>query len=101
MIWQDPNLKPFHEPMIFLNKIPLISKLKLQETIGGGFIGIPDANFAQVEFFTGLERKFRIKKTVFKLGYYACMQGNTFDKSDIRYKIGLNLYDSFRDKWSY
>lgn len=85
----------------FLNKIPLISKLKLEETIGGGFIGIPDANFAQVEFFAGLERKIRIKKTVFKIGYYACMQGNSFNTSNLRYKIGINFYDPFRDKWNY
>ncbi len=85
----------------FLNKIPLINKLKLEETIGGGFLGIPDASFAQVEFFAGLERKIRIKKTIFKIGYYACMQGNSIDKSALRYKIGINFYDPFRDKWTY
>ncbi|MGV3632105.1 MAG: DUF5686 and carboxypeptidase regulatory-like domain-containing protein [Bacteroidota bacterium] len=85
----------------FLNKVWLINKLKLEETIGGGFLTIPDAHFSQVEFFAGLERKFRIKKTIFKLGYYACLQGNTFDKSAIQFKFGINFYDSFLDKWNY
>ncbi len=85
----------------FLNKIWGINRLKLEETIGGGFLAIPEANFSQVEFFAGLERKCRIKKTIFKIGYDACMQGNTFDKAALRFKVGINFYDSFLDKWDY
>lgn len=85
----------------FLNKVPLINKLKLEETIGAAFLGIPDSKFAQAEFYVGLERKVRIKKTIFKIGYYACLQGNTFDKANVRFKIGLNFYDPFLDKWTY
>lgn len=85
----------------FLNKIWLINKLKLEETIGGGFLTIPDAKFSQVEFFAGLERKCRIKKTIFKLGVYACTQDNSFDKGSVTFKFGVNFYDAFMDKWTY
>lgn len=85
----------------FLNKIWLINKLKLEETIGGGMLYIPDANFSQVEFFVGLERKCRIKKTIFKLGLYACSQENTFSKGSVDFKVGVNFYDAFLDKWDY
>lgn len=85
----------------FLNKIWLINKLKLEETVGGGMLMIPDANFSQVEFFVGLERKCRIKKTVFKIGAYACSQGNSFTKASVDFKFGINFYDSFLDKWDY
>ncbi len=85
----------------FLNKIWLINRLKLEESIGGGMLAIPNANFAQVEFFVGLQRMFRIKKSVFKLGIFAVTQSNTFDTASINLKFGFNLYDSFRDKWSY
>lgn len=85
----------------FLNKIWLINKLKLEETIGGGLISIPSSNFAQVEFYAGLERKFRIRKQLFKIGLYAVSQNNSFDKSSIQFKFGINFYNSFNDKWEY
>ena len=90
-----------HSNGYFLNKVWLINRLKLEESIGGGMLAIPDANFAQIEFFVGLQRMFRIKKSVFKLGIFAVTQSNTFDTSSINLKFGFNLYDSFRDKWSY
>ncbi len=85
----------------FLNKVWLINKLKLEETIGGGFLIIPDANFAQVEFYAGLERKFRIRKEVFKLGIYAVTADNTFEKATINFKVGINFFNSFTQKWDY
>ena len=85
----------------FLNKIPLINKLGLEETIGGGALLIPDANFQQVEFYIGLDRTFRIRRQLFKIGFYAVAADNNFGAANIRYKFGINFYDSFRDKWTY
>lgn len=85
----------------FLNKIWLINKLKLEESVGGGMLFIPDAHFAQVEFYVGLERRFRIRGELFKIGVYAITQDNSFDKASINFKIGVNFYNSFRDKWDY
>lgn len=85
----------------FLNKIWLINKLKLEETIGGGMLYIPDAKFAQVEYYMGLERKLRIRRSIFKVGFYAVSADNNLKKANFRFKIGFNFYDSFRGKWSY
>lgn len=85
----------------FLNKIWLINKLGLEETIGGGLLVVPESKFQQVEFYVGLERMLRIKKQIFKLGVYAVASDNNFDKASIRYKIGINFYDSFMRKWDY
>ena len=85
----------------FLNKIWLINRLKLDETIGGGLISIPSANFVQNEFYLGIERKMRIKKTIFKIGVYAVTKQNNFDGNHLNFKIGINYYDSFSDKWEY
>jgi hypothetical protein len=90
-----------HFEGFFLNKIWLINKLKLAESIGGGAILIPEANFRQVEFYVGLERAFRMRKQIFKLGFYAVAADNNINKAAIRYKVGINFYDSFRGKWSY
>jgi hypothetical protein len=90
-----------HFKGFFLNKVWLINKLKLEETVGGGFLIIPDANFAQVEFYAGLERKFRIRKEVFKIGIYAVTADNTFEKATINFKVGINFFNSFTQKWDY
>lgn len=85
----------------FLNKVWLINRLKLQETVGGNFLYIPDANFAQVEFYAGLERRVRIRRSIFKVGVYAVTQDNSLSKASINFKVGVNFYDAFSDKWDY
>jgi hypothetical protein len=85
----------------FLNKIWLINRLKLEETIGGSILTIPDAKFFQVEFYAGIERKIRIRKSIFKIGIYAVSQGNTLTKASLNFKIGLNNYNPSTDKWDY
>lgn len=85
----------------FLNKIWGLNKLGLEETIGGGLLMIPDAKFSQIEFYVGLERMFRIKKQLFKIGAYAVASDNSYNKASIRWKVGVNFYDSFRKKWDY
>jgi Family of unknown function (DUF5686)/CarboxypepD_reg-like domain len=90
-----------HFKGFFLNKIYLINRLKLEETVGGGALFIPDANFAQVEFYAGLERKIVLWGGTFKLGLYAVTADNNFDKANIRLKFGINFYNDFTGKWEY
>lgn len=90
-----------HFEGFFLNKVWGLNRLKLEETIGGSFLGIPDAHFAQAELYVGLERKIRIKKQVFKVGVYAVTADNSFDSMKFTYKFGINFYDSFYKKWDY
>lgn len=85
----------------FMNKIWLLNRLKLTETIGGSFLAIPDAQFAQAEFYAGLERTFRIKKQLFRIGVYAVTADSAFDKATFHFKVGVNFYDSFHRKWDY
>lgn len=85
----------------FLNKIWLINRLKLEETVGGGMLSIPDAHFFQAEFYVGIERRIRIRKIIFKLGVYAVSQANTSTGASVRFKFGFNFYDAFHDKWDY
>ena len=90
-----------HFKGFFLNKIWLINRLKLEETVGGSTLYIPDANFRQVELYAGLERKFVIAGGTFKLGFYAVTADNNFDKANIRFKFGINFYNDFTGKWEY
>jgi hypothetical protein len=75
--------------------------LKLEETIGGGLLIVPESNFNLIEFYVGIERMFRIRKQLFKIGIYAVAADNNYDKARIGWKVGLNFYDSFRRKWTY
>lgn len=85
----------------FLNKVWLINRLKLQETVGGSMLLIPDAHFAQAELYAGLERQFRIKKQLFKIGFYAVTYASSIDRSAVQFKVGVNFYNSFYRKWNY
>lgn len=90
-----------HFEGFFLNKVWLINRLKLQETIGGSFLAIPDANFTQFELYVGLERQFRIKKQLFKIGVYAVTADSSYGKMTFHPKIGINFYNSFYKTWDY
>jgi hypothetical protein len=85
----------------FLNKVWLLNRLKLEETVGGSFLAIPDAHFVQAELYAGLERVIRIRKQRFKVGVYAVTAASSFSKADVQLKVGINFYDSFRRKWDY
>ncbi len=90
-----------HFKGFFLNKIWLINRLGLEETIGGAALVIPDANFRQVEFYAGLERKITLWGGTFKVGLYAVTSDNNFDKANIKMKFGINVYNDFSGKWEY
>lgn len=85
----------------FLNKIWLLNRLKLEESIGSGFLSIPKSNFIQMEIFFGIERRIKIKKQLFKIGIYAISATSSQFKYRNELKIGINFYDSFKGKWFY
>lgn len=86
----------------FINRIPFLKKLKLQEIAGGGFLIAPEKNLRYIEFFTGIERIFkwpfnplaRVKLGVYVVGSLA----NKFN-NPVQFKIGLTTWDRFRNRW--
>lgn len=85
----------------FLDKIWLLNKLKLEECIGGGILSVPDKKFHTIELYAGLERRFKIKKQLFRFGIYAVQATSTRNSLDYQLKFGINAYDTFRQKWFY
>ncbi len=84
-----------------MNKIPLISFLKLSLAGGAGTMSIPKDRFYHFEMFAGLERIIRIKEQLFRLGIYAVTADNTLSKADFTIKFGISPFDDYTRKWSY
>jgi len=84
-----------------MNKIPLVSRLKLMLAGGAGAMSIPDDNFYHFEIFGGLERIIRIKQQLFRLGVYAVTADNTLSNADFTIKIGISPFNSYTKKWTY
>jgi len=84
-----------------MNKIPLVNRLKLQLAGGAGTLLIEDDNFKHAEVFVGLERVFRIRKELFRIGGYFVTADNNLEKADYSFKIGVSFYDPFFKKWDY
>jgi hypothetical protein len=86
---------------LILNKIPLINRLKLSEAAGAAFIAIPNQHFAHAEIYLGLEKVFRIKEQIFRVGVYGCTSDSSLGKANYEFKVGFNFYNTYSKKWSY
>ena len=85
-----------------LNRVPLFRYLKLSIAGGAGTLSIPRDNFAHFEMFAGIEKIFRIKTQLFKLGFYGVTSDNTItNKPEITIKFGISYFDDYSGKWSY
>lgn len=84
-----------------LNKIPLLKKLHLVETVGGGFLISPENNLKYFEAFAGLERTIKIVKQPIRLGLYAvAAQSNRFEVP-VRFKFSIEFYNRENNSWSF
>jgi hypothetical protein len=85
----------------FLNKIWLLNRLKLEETVGAGFLSLPKEKYILGEVFAGIERKVKISKYLWKFGVFwtASVSSNRLGASHL--KFGINFYDSFHKNWLY
>ncbi len=85
----------------FTDQIPLLNWLKISLAAGGGTMLIPSHDFEHIEVFGGIEKIIRIKKQLFRLGVYAVTSGNTYEKGQFSFKIGLDFFNTFSQKWNY
>lgn len=86
-----------------LNKIPLIKRLHLTETAGGGILYINENNFQHAEIFVGLEKPFNIRKWKqrFKIGCYYVISDSNYSKVSNLIKFGISIWDPFANQWVY
>ncbi len=84
-----------------LNKIPLISRLKLGEVVGAGVLYIQEINFKHFEMFVGLDKIIKIRKQLFKIGVFGVTSDNSLSNINLTLKVGFAFYNSYTKRWSY
>lgn len=84
-----------------LGKVPLLSKANLSLAFGTGVLFMEQNHFRHFEFFSGIEKRIRIREEIFRLGVYAVTADNNFSDAVITWKIGINFFDSYSRKWEY
>lgn len=84
-----------------MNKIPLINRLGLQATVGGGILMVDEDSFKHIELYAGLEKPFRLFKETVKMGVYFVTADSNHSDLDATFKIGINFFNAFTNKWEY
>lgn len=86
---------------MFIKKVPLLNRTKLETVAGGGSLYINDGNFSHTEVFAGLEFPFKILDTKFKLGAYYAVAYSNYSNVNNMLKFGLNVFNPFANEWAY
>ena len=86
---------------MFLNKIPLLNRLKLNELAGSALISIPSERFIHQEIFVGIQKQIRIKKQLFRLGVFLVTADSNIDRAQYSYKFGISYWNTYTKKWNY
>jgi hypothetical protein len=87
---------------VFLNKIPLLKKLKLREVGGLGFLVSKERTLRYAEAFVGVERAFESPFNPldkFKLGIYVVASAANKTANPIQFKIGFTTWDKRKNRW--
>jgi hypothetical protein len=61
---------------------------------------LPSSDFSHLETYVGLERKVRLWQTPTRFGVYYLMSPADANPG-FRVKIGVDVKDTFRDRWNF
>lgn len=82
-----------------INKIPLLRPLRLGMVGGVNGLWMADGNFAYMEVYGGIEKKFRAWTETVKVGVYHFYPTNGPLENPLRWKIGLFYFNTVTNTW--
>ena len=84
-----------------LNKIPLVKKLNLYESVGMSMLYAPERrNMMYYEMYFGIDKLVKIWRDRFKIGIFYCVgYSNLFDAPRTAFKINFEFYDRSSNSW--
>jgi hypothetical protein len=84
-----------------LNKIPLLKKAQMVETLGAGVLFSPENDLRYIEAFVGLEKVIKILEERFRLGVYLVgAQSNRFE-APLRLKFSIEYFNRQDNTWMF
>jgi hypothetical protein len=83
-----------------LGKIPLVKRLSLGSSIGASFLSVPAEDIHHLEAYVGLERKVKLWDTPMRFGVHYLFQP-TDAAGGFRWKVSMDVKDTFTDRWNY
>lgn len=85
----------------FLNKIPIIKRLRLQTMGGANALLIPNDDIAHFEAYVGLEKPFRLFGVMWKYGLYQNVSFGNVSGFPTLLKFGMDFFNPVTGKWSF
>ena len=89
-----------HFDGFILGKIPLVKRLSLGSSVGASFLSVPVEDFHHLESYVGLDRKVKLWDTPMRFGIHYLFQP-TDAAGGFRWKISMDVKDTFTDRWNY
>jgi hypothetical protein len=83
------------------SKIPFFNKTNIKEMVGGGFVSIPGQKYNYAEFYSGLNRTFKIGRGFLRLGAYYVLSQSSDVGFRSGFKFGISPYNPDRNTWSF
>jgi hypothetical protein len=89
-----------HFDGFLLDRIPVLNRLGFGSAVGFSALYLPSSNFSHLETYVGLERKVILWQTPTRFGFYY-LTSPTDANPGFRVKIGLDVKDTFKDRWNF
>jgi hypothetical protein len=89
-----------HFDGILLGQVPLVRRLKVGAALGGAAVIVPEQGVNHWEANLGVERKVKWFDSPMRIGLYYSPIPTELGPG-YRWKIGIDLRDTFSDRWNY
>ncbi len=83
------------------SKVSILKKLKIRESIGFGYLYVPERNLRYSEIFGGINRVIPLGKSFVKLGIFYTAGQSNLDGFRSGFKFAVSPYNRNKNTWSF